>query len=44
MIPICEQEREDILIWPYNRNGAYIMKTGYHVLKGERKAEGGNGA
>ena len=37
-------KNEDILIWPFNRNEAYIMKSGYQVLKDERKIEGGNGA
>ena len=37
VIPIGEEKGKYILVWPYNGQGIYTVKSGYKVLKQEKK-------
>ena len=41
-MPICDNEGNDILIWPYNSDGVYTAKSEYQILKQDKLA-GTNG-
>ncbi|KAI5337822.1 hypothetical protein L3X38_017093 [Prunus dulcis] len=36
-LPIGGKDIPDCLIWPYTKNGSYIVKSGYHWIMGENK-------
>uniref|UniRef100_A0A7N2MU32 Reverse transcriptase domain-containing protein n=1 Tax=Quercus lobata TaxID=97700 RepID=A0A7N2MU32_QUELO len=38
-IPLSQGEAEDVLFWPYTKNGVYTCKSGYRFLKEEAERE-----
>ena len=35
-MPICRSIQEDVLLWPFNPNGVYTVKSGYRFLYDEQ--------
>ena len=38
-IPLSQGEAEDVLFWPYTKNGVYTCKSGYRFIKEEAERE-----
>ncbi|OMP07498.1 hypothetical protein COLO4_07290 [Corchorus olitorius] len=43
-LPICQREGPDRVIWPYNKDGSYSVRSGYLSMKGSRHVRDGNRA